>query len=103
MITGISESKALTKHLSCRCYCKFDGRKCNLNQKWNKCQCESKNPKEPNFCKNGYIWNPALCSCENDKYLAGIIGDSVKAFHEIIKEIIWVPTNFNGKRYPINN
>ena len=76
-----------------------------MNQKRNNdnCQCESKNPKEPNLCKKGYIWNPALCSCENDKYLAGIIGDSVKAVHEIIKEIIWVPTNFNGKRYPINN
>ena len=28
MITGINESRTLTKHISC----KFDGRKCNLNQ-----------------------------------------------------------------------
>ena len=30
MIAGINESKILTKHISCKCECKFDGRKCNL-------------------------------------------------------------------------
>ena len=35
MITGINESKTLTKHISCECKCKFDGRKCNSNQWWN--------------------------------------------------------------------
>ena len=41
MITGINELKTLTNHISCECKCKFDGRKCNSNQKWNnnKCQC----------------------------------------------------------------
>ena len=29
MITRINESKALTKHISCECKCRFDGRKCN--------------------------------------------------------------------------
>ena len=29
MITGINESKTLTKYISCECKCKFDGRKCN--------------------------------------------------------------------------
>ena len=33
MITGINESKILTKLISCKCKCKFDGRKCSLNQK----------------------------------------------------------------------
>ena len=44
MITGINESKTLTKHLSCKCKCKFDGRKYNSDQWWNniKCQCECK-------------------------------------------------------------
>ena len=44
MITGIDESKTLTKHISCKYKCKFDGRKCNSNQKWNndKCPCERK-------------------------------------------------------------
>ena len=40
------ESKTITKHISCNCKCKFDGKKCILSQKWNKdkCQCECKNP-----------------------------------------------------------
>ena len=29
MITRINESKALTKHSSCKCKCKFDGRICS--------------------------------------------------------------------------
>ena len=41
MITKTNESKTLAKHISCRCNCKFDGRKCNSNQKWknDNCQC----------------------------------------------------------------
>ena len=31
MITGINESKTLTKHISCECKCKLDGRNCNSN------------------------------------------------------------------------
>ena len=61
MITGMNKSRILTKHISCKCECKFDGRKCNLNQKWNcdKCWCGCKNPKEPRMCEKGHIWNPA--------------------------------------------
>ena len=32
MITGMNESKTLTKHLLCECKCRFDGRKCNSDQ-----------------------------------------------------------------------
>ena len=32
MIPGINEPKALTKHISCECKCKFDGRKYNSDQ-----------------------------------------------------------------------
>ena len=42
IITGINQSKTLTKHISCECKCKFEGRKCNSDQ-WltnNKYQCE---------------------------------------------------------------
>ena len=39
MITGINESKKLTKHTSCECKCRFDGRKCNSNQWLNKDKC----------------------------------------------------------------
>ena len=42
MITRINELKTLPKHILRECKCKFDGRKCNSNQKWNnnKCRCE---------------------------------------------------------------
>ena len=45
MITGVNESKILTKHILCQCKCKLDGRKCNSNQRWNskKCRCVCKN------------------------------------------------------------
>ena len=34
MITGINESKTLTKHVSCECKCKYvNGRNCDSNQK----------------------------------------------------------------------
>ena len=42
MITGINEPKTLTKHISCKYKCKFDGRNCNSDQWWNndKCWCQ---------------------------------------------------------------
>ena len=39
IITGINESKTLTKHISCKCKCKFDGRICNSDQCWNNDKC----------------------------------------------------------------
>ena len=39
MITGINESKSLTKHRSCECKCKLDEIKCNSNQWWNNDKC----------------------------------------------------------------
>ena len=46
-------------------------------------------------------WNPATCSCENGKYLASIIDDSVIMCDEIIEsygeETKIAPTNFIKK------
>ena len=42
MITVINVTQTFTKHTSCYWECKFDGRKYNLNQKWNP-QWEQKN------------------------------------------------------------
>ena len=39
MIRRINESKSLAKHTSCKCKCKFDGGKCDSNQKWNNKKC----------------------------------------------------------------
>ena len=53
MITEIHESKVLAKHISCACKCKFDGRKCNLNQWWNidKCRfkCKQRHVREEDY------------------------------------------------------
>ena len=82
MIAGINESKTLTKHISCKCKCKFDGRKCNSNQKRNndKYRCEFK---KHNICEKDYIWNPATCCCKNGKYLANVNDHSVIT-HDLI-------------------
>ena len=39
IITGINESKILTKHISCKYKCKYDGRKCFSDQWWNNDEC----------------------------------------------------------------
>ena len=82
-ITGIDDSKTLTKHISCKRKCNFDSRKCNSDQKWNskKCRCERK---KHQICEKDYIWNLATCSCENGKYLESITDDSVITCDEII-------------------
>ena len=36
------------------------------------------------ICKKDYIRNPATCSCENSKYLASVIRDSVITLDEVI-------------------
>ena len=103
MITGIIESKTLTKHIPCECKCRCDGRKCNLDQWWNnkyRCEC-----KKRQVCEKDYVWNPATCSCENRKYFASIMDDSVIICDKVIdakaksndEETKAVPTNFNKK------
>ena len=100
MIIGINKSETLIKHMSCEFKCKFDGKKCNSNQKWNKdkCRCECKNPKEYNACEKDYIWNCATCSWQNGKYLASVIDDSIIMCDEIVDTTKTVPTNFNEKK-----
>ena len=87
MITKVNESKSLIKHVSCKCKSKFDSKKYNSNQKWNndKFQCECKNPREGHAWQKSYTWVVATCTCENGKYLRGIIGDSVINCYEIIE------------------
>ena len=72
MITGINESKTLTKHISYKCKSIFDGRKCNSDQWWsnNKYQCEWK---KRHVCEKNNVWDPTKCNCENGKYLASFM------------------------------
>ena len=56
------------------------------NHIWNniKCWSECKNPRK-NVCEEGYIWNPATCSCKNGRYARGITDDSVITCDEIME------------------
>ena len=76
------ESKTLTRHISCKCKCIFDRRKCNSAQWWNndKCQYESK---KRHVYEKVYVWNTATCNFENGKYLARITDDSVITLNEM--------------------
>ena len=62
MIAGTNESKTLAKHISCECKGKFNIRKCNSDQFWNKGKylCEYK--KNRYVCEKDNIWNPVTCS-----------------------------------------
>ena len=83
MITGKSEPKILTKDIPCKRKCKFDGRKHNQIKSEIMINADV-NVKKHKYEKD-YIWNPAICSCENGKYLASIIDDdSVIMCDEII-------------------
>ena len=84
IITEIKEWKTFIKHILCKCKCKFDGRKCNSDQWWNKdkCWCECKKCHE---YEKDYILNPSTCSCENGKYIASIIDDLEVTWDEVIE------------------
>ena len=47
-----------------------------------KCQCECK---KYHICEKRLYWNPAICNCENGKYLASIMDDLVIKCDEVIK------------------
>ena len=87
MITRINETKASKRLISFDWKCKFDGRKCNSNQKWNKgkCQCECKNPTKHHICKKEYICNRSECACEIHRYLNSIVDDLVITCDDIIE------------------
>ena len=68
--------KNLPKDISFECKCKFDGRKNNSNQKWNKKKCWCACNKH-NISEKDYTWNPATCTCKNGNYLGSIINVSV--------------------------
>ena len=82
MIIGKTESKVITKYISCEC-------------------------KKGYACEKDYIWNPATCSCQNGKYLASILDDSAMTCDEVIEsydeETKNIPTNFDEKIQPIKH
>ena len=83
MITNKDEVKAITKHISCDCKCKFNSTTCNSKPKWkNKTfQCECKNfPK----CEKYYRLDPSTGISENSKCLKSVIDTSVTRCHKSV-------------------
>ena len=109
MITGINECKTLTRHISCKCKYRVDGRKHNSDWWWNnnKCHCGRK---KRHVCEKDYVWDPSTCNCQNGNYLASIMDDSMVICDEVIDADTDVEaksnneaksydqTNFNGKK-----
>ena len=93
--------KNINKHVLFEFKCRFDVKKCNSNQKWNKdkyrCKCKNILQKIMS-AKNIYIWNPATCSCKNGRFAGIIISDAVIMCGEIIEEKKSTSTNFNEKK-----
>ena len=82
MITGINESKILTRHISCKWKWKFDETTCNpiqwLDNYKYRCECKK------HIRKEDCVRNPSICICENGKYLASIMDDSAIICDQII-------------------
>ena len=89
-ITGINESKTLTKVI------------CNLDQSWNNNKCQFKCRKR-HVCGKDHIWNPATCSCEYEKYLVSIMDDSAVMCDKVIElydkdvEVVRQNKNYSNK------
>ena len=94
MITEINESKTLTKHTSCECKCKFDGRKCNSDQ-WrnNNVDVSVKNVMYVKGITFGILLH-VVVKMEN------IMDDSAVICDEVI-ESYEEETNFNEKKQPV--
>ena len=97
IITGINESKTLATHVSRECKFKFDEKNPvqingGINDKY-ACECKKRHVWEEDC-----IWDIASCSCDNGKYLADIVDNSVITCDEITEEETkTVMTNFNEK------
>ena len=87
--TEINESGTETKHITSKSEYMFDSKKKNVTRikSWIT-MCVVVSVKiQTNMCiQKTYIWNPAICSCENEKYVGSIIDNSVITGDEIIKE-----------------
>ena len=66
LVPGISETRHMEWHETCKCKCRFSSSVCNNKQCWNddKCRCECKELIDKGICNEGFIWNPSNCECE---------------------------------------
>lgn len=50
------------------------------------------------ICRKDHTWNPLTCTCEIDKYLETIIGDSITIYDEVMDTLKIVLISSNDKR-----
>ena len=94
--------KTLTKHLSCECKCRFDGKnEIQINGEIT-INVDVSVEKFMYVKKNEYVWNLSKCICESEKYLASIMDDSMITYDGVInlydEKIKTIPTNFYEKK-----
>ena len=90
--------KNLTRHISCKYKCKFDGKNYNPDQWWNNYKCQSE-CKKRHVCEKDYVQNPPTCNCENGKYLVSIMVIQRLCVMKFQKKS--VPKILNEKKPPI--
>ena len=80
MIAGISISRTVMKHMSWKCECNFDRKKCNSNQKWNNNKC---------WCEWKYLRH---CVCEKNIFgiLQHVVGKTVNVYYWQLLTIQWL-------------
>ena len=70
-LMGLSETRNVLWHESCKCVCRLDSSVCNSKQIWNSdtCSCDCNEDFAGIMsCKKGYMWNPSTCACECDMW-----------------------------------
>ena len=107
MITGINESKILTKHMSCEFKCKFDNRKSNSNKKRKMLNVYVSTKIQKNIMHmKKIILGILLHVAKNGEYLVSSIDDSIITNDKIINDAdsvsttitSTVSTNFHNKK-----
>ena len=95
----IIQSKTLLKHATREYKCKFNGTKCNSNQKSNEKLCwgDCKSSIEHHVCEKCYVWDTSTCACKIKRYWKIIICDSVVICTEIIDNKNYFNKNYSSK------
>ena len=85
LITGINQSRTLTKHMWFKFECRWDSKKSVV---------VSVKIQKNMVCAKGFICNPSAYSCENSKYVGNFIDEPVFIWDEIRNTTKTVPTRF---------
>ena len=85
MAISINAAKALTKHISCDCKCKFDGKVVYKIIAISAVESAIRYC----LCKKDYIWYPSICDCKIAEYFKNysykcLINNSVITYDEIL-------------------